>query len=839
MAKGDLSVGTLSGYIELEDKMSGALDIISNRLDKFDAKLGGVGSRVAESAAGFFTAEAALNALSSAAGFISDRLGDLENGLMAAGDLRGNFENLTTQAGLLSDVLLNELRTASHNTITDFDLIKRANENLSAGLKLSEEQFGLLAEGAFALANATGVDTVEALNTMNDAMVTGRTRAIQMLTGKIDLAKAEEDYARTLGVSVDKLTEEGKLQAARNAILASVGAAVGRLGEQTDGLDERIAQAQVTYQNFMDELGRTIAESPVVMEMLDSIGAALTNAFGTNQEEAIRRVVTSLEDVAITSLEVAQYISDAVGIAGMTWNSFQVILETSVQGWRAITIVVEEVLLGLAKLANFVSADTVGDNWIKSLEGDLERLYGELAAGEERIKQHKQESEGWAQSTGRVNEQLEALRQRMIDARGEQEANTAAGDVLAANQEKLAATATAWGKAQETTNHAMAQTKEEAKKQADALAEIASAGKTWQETLAGVDKQLISIVKQHLAAGVSASTLATAYGLTNAQMTAVQKSLKEEEDQLKKNQKSIEETGKLWRELATIKAEQSMSSLDAERAAVLQWQADQVAGIKGVGEAYEKHYAAIAAVAKEKLSGIGVDFEMLRANSRASLEDTAAAAEATYQYALMHGDQFTSAFIDGLQAAAEQARTAATNWEQTLDNVGKKADDLKRKLNGVYQETLQMGGSFNVEPLTARQIQQQGGQQVLEREVEAFEQEFAQWPGRKPGGNGPTGIPPNDAEGWRRMLERQVRYLTLKASGFRTGGVGNFGAGTLTMLHGKEVIAPFDKFMDTIGGARGSGINNFYVNGTAEDVAHKISDILMRQARRGRQFGTA
>jgi hypothetical protein len=72
-------------------------------------------------------------------------------------------------------------------------------------------------------------------------------------------------------------------------------------------------------------------------------------------------------------------------------------------------------------------------------------------------------------------------------------------------------------------------------------------------------------------------------------------------------------------------------------------------------------------------------------------------------------------------------------------------------------------------------------------------------------------------------------------SGFRDGGYGDFGDGTLTMLHGKEIITPIDK----VPGAMGTTTNNFYVNGTAEDVARKVGDILMRQIKNTRQFGAA
>lgn len=84
-------------------------------------------------------------------------------------------------------------------------------------------------------------------------------------------------------------------------------------------------------------------------------------------------------------------------------------------------------------------------------------------------------------------------------------------------------------------------------------------------------------------------------------------------------------------------------------------------------------------------------------------------------------------------------------------------------------------------------------------------------------------------------MQEQMRYLTLKASGFREGGVGDFGAGTLAVLHGKEAILPLDRW-DEMGG--GNIVNNWVVNGSGRDVAREASEIIMRQLKTQRQYGT-
>lgn len=281
----------------------------------FGVTLTGIGKDILTTAAGFFTAQAAFAAVRSTIHAIVGEIDQLTIHGSAVADVSDNFDRLTKQANLTGAALLGALRQGTHNTIADFELMKLVNEQLGAGLRLTEKDLGTLAKGAFALAQATGGDVKTALDSMSDAMLTGRTRALALLTGKINETAAEDKFAKSLGRTKEELSEAGKIEAHRVAILAAVGAATARLGDQVDGLDERVAQGQTIWRNFNDQLGKAVANSPVINAAFNAIGDALKNAFGKNQEDVVRGLARRIDDLAIGLVSFGKVALDVFKVA--------------------------------------------------------------------------------------------------------------------------------------------------------------------------------------------------------------------------------------------------------------------------------------------------------------------------------------------------------------------------------------------------------------------------------------------------------------------------------------------------------------------------------------------
>lgn len=290
------------------------------------------------------------------------------------GDVEESFKHLAEQAGHTSDVLLGTLRAGTHGTIDDFALMQRANKDLAAGLDLTDQQMGLLSQGAFALAKATGTDTKNALDTMSDAMVTGKAKAVALLTGKIDLKAAEDAFAASLGATKDELTAEGKLEADRQAILAGVERGLARVGEQTDSLDEKVTQAKVAWANFEDELGKTIAQSPVLAAGLDSVRASLLQAFGGDQKKTIDDIASAVVNAAIVVVDFGIALGLMAGVAVQLWNGIKTAVLAVETGIVGLVTGIGEVLLAADKMAN--KLHLVDDSEVAKIQATQDALRG-------------------------------------------------------------------------------------------------------------------------------------------------------------------------------------------------------------------------------------------------------------------------------------------------------------------------------------------------------------------------------------------------------------------------------------------------------------------------------
>ncbi len=176
------------------------------------------------------------------------------------------FDAMATKAGLSLD----DLRTAAAGTVSDFELMRKANVALTgAGDDLGKafgENLPALLETARAASRATGQD----VGFLFESLVTGVKRSSPMLidnTGLVlKVGEANAQMAKDLGKAVDELTAEEKQIALLNATVAAGAQMVEDFGGGQVTAAEQIAQFKTQIQNAKDQVG--LAFLPALQALL-------------------------------------------------------------------------------------------------------------------------------------------------------------------------------------------------------------------------------------------------------------------------------------------------------------------------------------------------------------------------------------------------------------------------------------------------------------------------------------------------------------------------------------------------------------------------------------------
>lgn len=322
--------------------------------------------------------ELAQKTINGISGTFNTFISAIEQG-SAINDVASAFENLTTKAGGLSDVFLNDLKAATGETISSFELMQKANQALQAGIK--PDQYVALTQAARALAEETGGNLTEELSKLERAFATGQDRFLKNRLGIIDLEKAQQSLANSLGTTIDKLTEEQKTYAARNAIVDASIKKAEEFGKVQIDAGDQVARVSVIWADFRDELLRNIATSTVVAEILDVIA------------EKVKTVTT--------------VIRGAIRFVDRITGAFDDFVK-SIDKWLPKWSKVEEALKNAAKLLPGVGLGfQVAEAGFNALKTEGEKADPPLKKFGDRITEIKDELEGLGDAAGNAKDKLE------------------------------------------------------------------------------------------------------------------------------------------------------------------------------------------------------------------------------------------------------------------------------------------------------------------------------------------------------------------------------------------------------------------------------------------------
>lgn len=290
--------------------------------------------------------------------------------------VRRSFTNLANSQGQDAQKMLANMRELSRGTVSDLDLMKKANNALLLGLPV--DRFGDMLKIAQSSAAATG----QSMDFMLNSIVTGLGRGSKLMLDNLgiifDLEKANQEYAASLGKTSAQLTDAEKKQAFINKALAIGLENVKKAGTGTLTLNQQMEKLTASMQNAYVVIGGSAAPAvgfftQKINEMFDAINqgtqaSALTYLF----EYAAKGIV-----IVAAAFE---YAGKRIGIVvGGIVSTLSNLIEGNLRGaWMSVQTFFEEM------------GNNVTDAW-KGLMQDLDDI--DKAYSEARVNRVKGETE--------------------------------------------------------------------------------------------------------------------------------------------------------------------------------------------------------------------------------------------------------------------------------------------------------------------------------------------------------------------------------------------------------------------------------------------------------------
>lgn len=218
--------------------------------------------------------------------------------------LKSSFEQVQGGAANAT-AILESLRSASRGMISDYDLMLAANKAALLGVADTAEEMSGLLQIASVRGRAMGVSATQAFNDI----VTGLGRMSPLILDNlgitVDLDRATQEYAASLGKTSAALTDAERKQALVNAVIASSADLMADANQSAETLaGQGFAQLDAAWRNFRATLGESLAPlfdaaASQVAAGIDKIRAEIDKQ---NENEALRR---QLQDAGATSTSMA------------------------------------------------------------------------------------------------------------------------------------------------------------------------------------------------------------------------------------------------------------------------------------------------------------------------------------------------------------------------------------------------------------------------------------------------------------------------------------------------------------------------------------------------------
>ena len=218
--------------------------------------------------------------------------------------------------------------------MSDLEIMRTTNNALLLGVVKSQEQFAELATVARRLGRAVGRNAVDALNDLAVGIGRQSRLILDNLGIIISVDKAYRDFAATLGLNADELTDNQKRQAFLNATMEQARRKLKSLGPDVLTVADQWDRLTASINNTIDALATSL------------VGGNLPSVIADFIDENLQRIVAS---AAAAQLAITNVIRSIIGLLTDAFGGGRLV-ELLFEGLRSAVKVISVALLEVVKV---------------------------------------------------------------------------------------------------------------------------------------------------------------------------------------------------------------------------------------------------------------------------------------------------------------------------------------------------------------------------------------------------------------------------------------------------------------------------------------------------------
>lgn len=203
-------------------------------------------------------------------------------GALAIGSLASEAGRAQTVINAFNNMLgknapaaLDRLKSATRGTVSEIDLMTQANQALLLGI--DPDMLPSMFEGALAAAQATGRPVSDAIADITTGIGRQSKLILDNLGIIVNVDKAYNDYAETIGKAANELSDAERKTAFMNATMQALQSNAEKIGPIEEGLAIKSERMAAAWEDAKQRLGEQLI--PVLELFVDKIVTPVSNFF--------------------------------------------------------------------------------------------------------------------------------------------------------------------------------------------------------------------------------------------------------------------------------------------------------------------------------------------------------------------------------------------------------------------------------------------------------------------------------------------------------------------------------------------------------------------------------